>query len=227
MKTKNNTHTKSTLAALAGLALAAGAAHAATPITILNAGFDLAADGSAGPPAHNGTAVYGWNQSGVAGAERTDTASGPTGDTDPELYFYLGGSIDQTVSSAWTSGDTFTLGMIAHNATWGTTGVMRVQLRLASDDTVLWDSGAVDVSGTVSGGAYTGTGHIYSWDIEASTFTAGTDGDDLNIRIAHEGALNTYPYIDDVSLSFDAVPEPSTTALFGLGGLALILRRRK
>jgi hypothetical protein len=30
-----------------------------------------------------------------------------------------------------------------------------------------------------------------------------------------------------ITLSFDAVPEPSTTALLGLGGLALILRRRK
>ncbi len=31
--------------------------------------------------------------------------------------------------------------------------------------------------------------------------------------------------IDNISL--DAVPEPTTTALLGLGGLALILRRRK
>ena len=32
---------------------------------------------------------------------------------------------------------------------------------------------------------------------------------------------------DVASITFDAVPEPSSTALLGLGGLALILRRRK
>jgi hypothetical protein len=32
---------------------------------------------------------------------------------------------------------------------------------------------------------------------------------------------------DEVRLDIAAVPEPSTTALLGLGGLALILRRRK
>ncbi|MGB0774832.1 MAG: PEP-CTERM sorting domain-containing protein, partial [Akkermansiaceae bacterium] len=34
-------------------------------------------------------------------------------------------------------------------------------------------------------------------------------------------------YADLVSFSTTAVPEPSSTALLGLGGLALIMRRRK
>jgi len=33
--------------------------------------------------------------------------------------------------------------------------------------------------------------------------------------------------VSGLTVSFDVVPEPSTTALLGLGGLALILRRRK
>jgi len=33
--------------------------------------------------------------------------------------------------------------------------------------------------------------------------------------------------VDDVALNITAVPEPSTAVLLGLGGLALILRRRK
>lgn len=37
----------------------------------------------------------------------------------------------------------------------------------------------------------------------------------------------TVTTLDNVMLTAEAVPEPSTTALLGLGGLALILRRRK
>jgi len=36
-----------------------------------------------------------------------------------------------------------------------------------------------------------------------------------------------YAAWDDVEVSFEAIPEPSATALLGLGGLALILRRRR
>ena len=48
----------------------------------------------------------------------------------------------------------------------------------------------------------------------------GTAGDLLDGSVdAHRFGLN--------GLQINQVPEPSTTALLGLGGLALILRRRK
>lgn len=40
-------------------------------------------------------------------------------------------------------------------------------------------------------------------------------------------ATAAYPEVDNFILSVDQVPEPSSAALLGLGGLALILRRRK
>lgn len=53
-------------------------------------------------------------------------------------------------------------------------------------------------------------------------------GDTVWVRLGDSD--DTYgldePFIDNLSLS-TAVPEPSSTALLGLGGLALILRRRK
>jgi hypothetical protein len=49
-------------------------------------------------------------------------------------------------------------------------------------------------------------------------------GQDIQIRFS---ATDIQPHFDNVNLDFVAVPEPSTTALLGLGGLALILRRRK
>ena len=55
--------------------------------------------------------------------------------------------------------------------------------------------------------------------IEAGTATVGED-----IVLRFWGATNT-AIIDNVTVT--AIPEPSTTALIGLGGLALILRRRK
>jgi hypothetical protein len=39
------------------------------------------------------------------------------------------------------------------------------------------------------------------------------------------GANSTFHVFDNISVT--SVPEPSSTALLGLGGLALILRRRK
>ena len=50
--------------------------------------------------------------------------------------------------------------------------------------------------------------------IAFGTGTAGADNGD-----------NNFATVDNVNLT--AVPEPTSTALLGLGGLALILRRRK
>ena len=75
-----------------------------------------------------------------------------------------------------------------------------------------------------------------------NTFTAGTDisdGSQLRLGIAGNGTGEFRGELDDfriynealdgagVAASMVAIPEPSSTALLGLGGLALILRRRK
>ena len=39
--------------------------------------------------------------------------------------------------------------------------------------------------------------------------------------------VNRHAFLDDIVITGNVVPEPSTAALLGLGGLALILRRRK
>ena len=54
-------------------------------------------------------------------------------------------------------------------------------------------------------------------------YDANMLGKDIAVRFTNRnGAL-----IDNVVVDITSVPEPSTTALLGLGGLALILRRRK
>ncbi|HCC20321.1 MAG TPA: hypothetical protein DEP88_03605 [Verrucomicrobiales bacterium] len=50
----------------------------------------------------------------------------------------------------------------------------------------------------------------------------------VRLRIGPDGPLNSGNFEGQIdNISVDAVPEPTTTALLGLGGLALILRRRK
>ena len=136
--------------------------------------------------------------------------------TGDYVYVWGAGSVDQDVSAAWTAGDTIDIDLIAAMATWGGgSGSVLVELRKASDDTVLWDN--------TTGGLTPGTVSPLSWSIDASTLAA-IAGEDLNLNSTGTGSGVA---IDNVSLEVIAVPEPSSAALLGLGGLALILRRRK
>ena len=59
-----------------------------------------------------------------------------------------------------------------------------------------------------------------------TTSTAFTfDSDEAYFAFGDDDAVNTT--FDNINITGTAVPEPTTTALLGLGGLALILRRRK
>ena len=76
----------------------------------------------------------------------------------------------------------------------------------------------------------TGTGFIENktFSLSYDNTVAGIVGDTIALRLTSNGTdgdFATTHWVDNISVN--AVPEPSSTALLGLGGLALILRRRK
>lgn len=75
-------------------------------------------------------------------------------------------------------------------------------------------------------GSYAGTTYQqFSFSFTADAILdAAVLGHDVALRI--DGATNS-AIIDNISVDVVPIPEPSSTALFGLGGLALILRRRR
>ena len=198
-------------------------------ITINNAGFeDASGNGGNG----NLTTPADWTEEDPNNVFVDNNGTTWTPESDRTLYFNGGtAAVNQDLSHNWASDETFTLGIIGHNPRWASgTNVFKVQLRQA-DGTVLWDSGDLDVAGTVTTTApatYTGTGHIFSWTFDASTFSGAgvVAGSQLNIRIAHVSAPT---YIDDVSLSFEGPVVPTPAALpagLALLGLAAMRRRR-
>ncbi|MGJ8655903.1 MAG: PEP-CTERM sorting domain-containing protein [Akkermansiaceae bacterium] len=99
------------------------------------------------------------------------------------------------------------------------------------------EEGVVDAPATEAGEFTTGgTGDVSITVNQNSTVVINYD----NTKVSYSGVYNPFGYtINDsgsaltlhtgsyANFEFDAVPEPSSTALLGLGGLALILRRRK
>ncbi|BDS07591.1 hypothetical protein NT6N_26310 [Oceaniferula spumae] len=70
-------------------------------------------------------------------------------------------------------------------------------------------------------------GAVADYDLSGlSNLSAGTYTIKLQVEAGSEALGNNWA-MDNIELNADAVPEPSSTALLGLGGIALILRRRK
>jgi len=124
------------------------------------------------------------------------------------------------------SGDSFNLGFKWRDAyQWRNSDTVSLNLYYTDDDTV--GGTATDITLLDSGPrASTGT-----WEDESATGLtfndANADGKKLFLKILAHSSGNRYARVDNVFLDVTQVPEPSSAALLGLGGLALILRRRK
>jgi hypothetical protein len=231
MKTRK--HILPLAAAMGSLILATGSANAA----IVNPGFET--NGGTGASSANAW-KRGPNGSGTVGIS---SYAGLPVDTIPGggLFAHYNNnaseSIYQVLSDTLAANTTYTLTIQAIDRTDLTFQDGELRLGYAgTDDGSTGDMIANDFYGenllsptaVFNPNPVNGAAADDGWEDWSYTFVTGASpaglGEALRVEIVGSGVQSTY---DNISLTAVAVPEPSTTALLGLGGLALILRRRK
>ena len=225
MKMNQSMKTSMSLAAAMGTLALATSAQAATTIVGV-ADFTLSSSSAAGATHDNLPAAF--------------LAQLAPGDITPSATSTLG----SFPVSNLTDGD---LGTGAGSSSWASGSASTVTLTL--------DFASADVAGIIlnwgwgdrTPGDYevmiNGTTSLGSIRVDTAGGTSGAESSELNTYIIFDsvqsgatkievigtnggGNANTWGF-DEIEVYTGVVPEPSTTALLGLGGLALILRRRK
>lgn len=156
---------------------------------------------------------------------RTNNASPNSGSTnfvltsDRQIGYDLGHQI--------ATGDTFNLSFGWRDAAnWDATDTMDMTLFYTADDDI--SSSPVTLINLNSGNR-TGTGTWETASISGASFSdPAAAGKKLFVRLSATNVTQgEFARVDDIFVEVEPVPEPSTTALLGLGGLALVFRRRK
>lgn len=195
---------------------------------------DLSLDG-------NTTAHPGWIFTGAGGASSTsfnvDTDFSNRGipggaegsDNQAVRLNQNSGSASYDTGHSWSSTDEFSLTFNATEANWSNSSDRTATIEIkeiVSGDT-LWTQDFVlpeySLDHNESGEGWSAA-QTFTVDFAATEFSGGTEGADLNFVMSSSGAQRGV-MVDNINLTL--VPEPSSTLLIGLGGLALILRRRR
>ncbi|MFC4991422.1 PEP-CTERM sorting domain-containing protein [Rubritalea tangerina] len=224
------------LAALAACTAAGFQSASAATIAITNHSFESAVTNSVG------TTPTGWTAEAAGGlvnldasdVSYTDNTNGLDG---AQVAFWTSGSdiagrgLSQVLSGEKALDNTtytLTLGLGERNFTTRFSG-LTIELRLA-DDTVLGSAqfGLNDVTFATAAE----NGEVV--DVSANFNLADVDNtQDLKVVLLAGGGTSGGSTgrqsidIDNVRLEYTAIPEPSATALLGLGGMTLLLRRRR
>lgn len=233
---------KKTLIAAAVTAATISSVSAAN--VILNSNFDDTVTVDTVNPAWGDTAAFasgitGWTTSGAGGGMASGDNFGL--DTTPGAPYFAGNTGTQLLAA---SGSTFVTttsnGTVTLSQSIG--GLAAGSFDLSYDlGKISFAAGTLTARVEVFDGADNTATSLYNilTDVDALANTTWSNvsaagiansGSDLFVQITLiDSSINGQIAIDTISLdhTVTAVPEPSSTTLLGLGGLALILRRRK
>jgi len=225
--------TKTTLAAIAGLALSVSA-HA----TVI---FVVDAPDSVTTRSYETTVPYGGNPVSATFDLSTggDSAAGLSGTlvSNSTGYWHETGGLTASFNDDYM-GD---MNKVGETATWTVTGYAPGATVSVYGTWRAPGAGATSAPYSINGGSAIPISHQGgpTNDLVLNDPAGGTQGFELIGTGTADGSgqvqvvLTTgtggalWTPVDALAFSSAAVPEPSTTALLGLGGLALILRRRK
>jgi hypothetical protein len=177
----------------------------------------------------SGNATHNFASAGGTGAVDLRKSGGQI--TSPTLILATLGSPDLTISldyqihnGSTTRRSNWELSLNG-GFTWFSMGLTQTGGGIAND-TAGYTQSVTIVEG-VAGGTIGGTSPHGSVSYDGSAFT-----DNALVRFTNVGSAGAdyrqfYDNISITSTGGNSIPEPTSTALLGLGGLALILRRRK
>ena len=198
---------KNTILTLTSVMALTGAANSQT---VTNGSFE-----ANGTTTTSGVNANNWSWSGGAigfdlvNKSHTGSPSGVTGDMYLEAYDSTSlGTLSQAVSG-FVIGEAYTLSF-----DWGN----RIQ-----------GADAYDFSVGIGGQVFSQTGSgLVNMTNESLSFTAGATTETISISFNDPGVYsNTIGALDNFVITPLTVPEPSSTALLGLGALGLLIRRKR
>jgi hypothetical protein len=139
----------------------------------------------------------------------------PGSDSNQVMQIENIGNADCDLSHSWSATDVYILSMNVSPQAWGldTARWIRPKLYETDGDVLLWDPGENESTALPSetGYAWNGPGlygnstwqaepdTLYTWTIEASTFSAGTPGKSIYLRVTQSGSRGVY--FDNVKMT--------------------------
>ncbi len=180
-----------------------------------------------GSPGIASTNVIGWDEESPSHSSIDDqVGSLAPGDFTQtgRLHDNVAAAIHQDLGYRWSLGETLTLSFDAWEAGWkiGVAGDAVVFELREVGGALLWDSGVIDLDGTLAGSSGSviagAVGSFHTFDIDTDLFAVGTPGSELSLRVAYGGGV---AWFDDITLVSDRVESQPNVDLDATGILAI------